>query len=170
MKKQNGIEKKIAPNIGIADNDRGISVDILNTVLANEFVLLVQTLNYHWNLVGPQFHDYHLLFDKQYKAIFEEIDEIAERVRSVGGLAVGSMAEAIKEATLKEDTGDVPDPVTMVSNLLSQHESLIKTLRDGIDATAENNRDMGTSNFLTDLIEKHEKMAWMLRSLLERRD
>ncbi len=154
-------------NIGISSKDLEISIDILNTILGSECVLLFQTLNYHWNLVGPQFHDYHLLFDDQYKAIFEKIDALAERVRFLGGKAIGSMDSAIKHAILKEDLATPPTPTIMVSNLLDQHEKLIREIRIGINKTAEDNHDMGSSNFLTDLIEKHEKTAWMLRSLIE---
>ena len=154
-------------NIGVSSKDREVSIELLNGILAGEFVLLFQTLNYHWNLVGPQFHDYHLLFDDQYKAIFEKIDAIAERVRFIGGTAIGSMDLAIKKSPLKEDLGAVPAPTKMVANLLDQHEALIRELRIAINKTAENNRDMGSSNFLTDLIEKHEKTAWMLRSLIQ---
>lgn len=167
MKKHQAINDR-EPAIGIEKTDRQVSITILNKILANEFILLVQTLNYHWNLIGPQFNDYHKLFDDQYNKLFGFLDVIAERVRAVGGIAVGSMAEAIRTSNLQEDTGDVPQPTTMVENLLQQHEKLIQEIRKGIDETAKNNRDMGTSNFLTDLIEKHEKMAWMLRSLTVR--
>jgi len=152
-------------NIGIASQDRTVSVELLNKILAGENVLLFQTLNYHWNLVGPEFHDYHLLFDDQYKALFSLIDDIAERVRSVGGQALGSMTAMIQKSPIKEDVGFVPSPKNMIINLLEQHEALIRHIREAINSTAENNRDMGTSNFLTDLLEKHEKIAWMLRSL-----
>jgi len=154
-----------AANLGIAAQDRTISIQLLNKILAGEFVLLMQTLNYHWNLVGPEFHDYHLLFDDHYKAIFSKIDDIAERVRAVGGQALGSMTMMLEKSPLAEDKGSVPTPKVMVLNLLAQHEALIQEIRSAINTTAENNRDMGTSNFLTDLIEKHEKIAWMLRAL-----
>ena len=157
--------KERVPDIGISAKDRQISITVLNKILANEFVVLVQTLNYHWNLVGPEFHDYHLLFDDQYKALFSLIDDIAERVRSVGGQALGSMTAMIQKSPIKEDVGFVPSPKNMIINLLEQHEALIRHIREAINSTAENNRDMGTSNFLTDLLEKHEKIAWMLRSL-----
>lgn len=162
------VEKAPSPNIGIHEKDREASITILNTVLADEFVLLVQTLNYHWNLVGPEFNDYHKLFDDQYHKIFEMIDAIAERVRSVGGIALGSMAALKKAARLEEDTGEVPAPKIMIQRLLKHHESLITSVRGGVNETARDNRDIGTSNFLTDLLEKHEKIAWMLRSLTEK--
>ena len=169
MKHQKDIKQSITPDIGIKPDTLSMSIAIFNKLLASEFLLLMQTLNYHWNLVGPEFHDYHLLFDKQYKEIFERIDDIAERVRALGGIALGSLSDMIQQSPLTEDTGDIPSPKTMVENLLDQHESLIKEIRTDIDKTGENNRDMGSNNFLADLIEKHEKTAWMLRSLLERR-
>jgi starvation-inducible DNA-binding protein len=155
----------IAPNTGISQENRDLSIKILNQILSNEFVVYVQTLNYHWNLIGPQFNDYHKLFDDQYGQLFKFIDELAERVRMVGGIAHGTMAAFIQHATLKEDGGDIPTPRQMVKNLLAQHEEVIKKLRGGVNETAQDNRDMGTSNLLTMLLEKHEKMAWMLRSL-----
>lgn len=168
-KMHKGINKMIEPDIDIKEKDRALSADVLNRLLADEYVLLVKTLNYHWNLVGPEFHDYHILFDGQYKMIFELTDQVAERTRSIGGIALGSMAEFIKNSGLKENSGDIPAPQEMVANLLRDHEALIKSVRDGIAVTGQDNRDMGTNNFLAGLIEKHEKAAWMLRSLLERR-
>lgn len=153
-------------HIGINEKDLTTSVSLLNTLLADEFVLLVQTLNFHWNLVGPEFHDYHILFDGQYKAIFEYIDAIAERVRALGGTALGSMAHLLAQATLKESSSVVPSPKEMVKILLDQHEKVITQIRLGINKTGENSYDMGTNNFLSDLITKHEKTAWMLRSLI----
>ena len=144
--------------------DQKISQKLLNELLANEAVLLMQTLNYHWNLVGREFHDYHLLFDKQYNVLFADMDKLAERVRAVGGIALGSMKEMIATASLKEDSGKQPEPVKMIVNLLKQYELLIEQLRDSI-TILEKTKDYGTKKFLEDLIEQHEKTAWMLRAL-----
>ncbi|MBY0353247.1 DNA starvation/stationary phase protection protein [Candidatus Babeliales bacterium] len=157
--------KELEPNIGIEKEDRTRSISILNEVLSNTSVLLFQTLNYHWNLVGPQFNDYHKLLDGQYHELFSRLDDIAERIRAIGGIAVASMSEMAKNASLKEDTDNIPQPTDMIKNLLQQHESLIRMIRSGIEKTT---KDVGTNNFLTDLIEKHEKTAWMLRSLIAR--
>ncbi len=167
MKKTEG-NALVEINIGISKEDRKISHDILNKILADEFVLLVQTLNFHWNLVGPEFHDYHLLFDDQYRKIFDFTDNIAERVRALDGIALGSMAAFLQQARLNEYVDEIPKPPVMVHKLLAHHESIIRSIRKGIDKTGEDNRDMGTNNFLADLIEKHEKMAWMLRSLIRK--
>jgi len=145
--------------------DHKISEVLLNELLASEAVMLMQTLNYHWNLVGPEFHDYHLLFDKQYNVLFADMDKIAERVRAIGGIAAASMKDFLKLSPLKEDTGKLPEPKKMIVNLLKQYEGLIELLRDGI-AKLEKSKDYGTRKFLEDLIEQHEKTAWMLRSLI----
>src|SRR3990167_3961548 len=146
-------------------NDAKASQTLLNDILANESVLLMQTLTYHWNLVGPEFHDYHLLFDKQYKEIFEHMDDIAERVRAVQGVALGSFKNILSLATLHEDTGKTPNPKQMIVNLLKQYEKLIEQIREAIAALDKKSTDFGTINFLEDLIMPHEKTAWMLRSL-----
>ena len=149
-------------------NDAKISQELLNEILANESVLLMQTLNYHWNLVGPQFHDYHLLFDKQYNQLFADMDKIAERVRAVQGQALGSFKNILATASLKEDSGKAPKPAQMIVNLLKQYEALIEQIRAAIVTLDKKSTDFGTINFLEELITQHEKTAWMLRSLTEK--
>ena len=144
--------------------EQKLSQTVLNEILANESVLLFQTLNYHWNLTGPEFHDYHLLFDKQYNQLFENMDKLAERVRAVGGFALGTMKDMTKTATLKEDA-TIPKPKQMVSNLLKHYEILIEQIRQAIVSLDKKSTDFGTVNFLEELIMQHEKTAWMLRSL-----
>ena len=144
--------------------EQKISQTLLNKILANHAILLMQTLNYHWNLVGPEFHDYHLLFDKQYKDLFEDLDEIAERVRAVGGIAHGSFKHMLADATIKEDL-NVPKPKDMIKNILEQYELLIEQIRATIKTLESKTDDFGSINFLEELITHHEKTAWMLRSL-----
>jgi starvation-inducible DNA-binding protein len=141
------------------------SQKLLNQILANESVLLMQTLNYHWNLVGPEFHDYHLLFDKHYHALFEHMDDIAERVRAIQGIALGSFKHILEHATLKEDL-TVPTPKQMIAKLVKQYEIHIEHIRASIATIEEKTQDFGSINFLEDLLMKHEKTTWMLRSLL----
>ncbi len=142
-----------------------ISQELLNQILANQSILLMQTLHYHWNLVGPEFNDYHTLFDKQYNQLFENMDKIAERVRAVQGQALGSFKHILTTATIKEDTGKLPTPKQMVKNLLEQYEKLIEQIRKSIITLDKKTTDFGSINFLEELIMQHEKTAWMLRSL-----
>jgi starvation-inducible DNA-binding protein len=149
-------------------NDAKLSQTLLNDILANESVLLMQTLNYHWNLVGPEFHDYHLLFDKQYNQVFADMDKIAERVRAVQGVALGSFKHMLASATLKEDSGKTPHPKQMIINLLKAYEELIEQIRAAIIALDKKTTDFGSINFLEELITQHEKTAWIMRSLTEK--
>lgn len=149
----------------MAKIDFKVSHKILQEMLGNHGVLLFQTLNYHWNLVGREFHDYHILFDGQYKQLFENMDLIAERIRAVQGYALGSMKEFISFATIKEDTAALPEPKQMVVKLLAQYEKMIEHIADGIEKLESKSKDYGTRKMLEDLIEQHEKTAWMLRSL-----
>jgi len=155
-------------NIGISEPHRDSIVDILTVLLADEYVLYTKTRNYHWNVVGPQFNDLHKFFEAQYDELDEFIDEVAERSRTLGGRAVATLAEFSKTSRLKEHPGKYPDAVTMIANLLADHEAVIRTLRDDVSVTMDKHGDAGTSDFLTGLMEKHEKMAWMLRAFLEK--
>jgi starvation-inducible DNA-binding protein len=152
----------------MAKVDFKVSQKVLTEILGNHGVLLFQTLNYHWNLVGREFHDYHLLFDGQYKQLFANIDLVAERIRAVEGKALGSMKEFVAAAVLKEDTGATPEPKKMVHNLLSQYEKMIEHMRESTEKIESKTRDIGTRKMLEDLMEQHEKTAWMLRSLTEK--
>ena len=156
----------------ILDIDTGISrerlqkiANILNDDLADEYVLLTKTRNYHWNVEDPRFNDLHKFFEEQYELLSAAVDEIAERVRAVGGRTRATLKEFINSSQIREDIGSYPNAETMLGNLLSDHETMIKTLRKNINECQELN-DEGTANFLTDKMEAHEKMAWMLRSFL----
>lgn len=153
------------PNLGLSSKAREAVIDALTVLLADEHVLYVKTRNYHWNVTGPHFGALHTLFEKQYEELSETIDEIAERIRSLGGTASGAMASFVKRARLSEDTGRPPKDTAMISALLGDHESLARSLRDSIELAGKHG-DEGTSDFLTGLLESHEKTAWMLRAHL----
>ncbi len=154
-------------NIGIEDKNSAQVVKILSRVLADEYVLYTKTRGYHWNVTGMQFVELHKFFESQYTALEEVIDEVAERARTVGGHALGSLQEMLDQKTLEEDTTKGSDAAHMVRSLLADHEHIIKRLRKDLKACDEKYNDMGTSDYLTGLMEAHEKMAWMLRSHLE---
>lgn len=149
--------------------EQRISVDLLNRLLANTAVMLIQTLHYHWNVKGVEFHDYHTLLDGQYKKLFEDLDLIAERVRAVGGNALGSMHEMLRHATLHEDTRThIPHPKQMIINLHQQYGYQIEDIHDSIAQLENKTHDYGSRKMLEDLLEQYEKTAWMLKSLLEK--
>ena len=153
-------------NLGITQpNLKGVVV-ILNRLLADEFVLYVKTRNFHWNVTGPHFHDLHKLFESQYGELNDVVDEIAERSRSMGGVASGSMAEFLKNSRLKEQSGAILKDQKMVKGLLDDHEAIIQTLREDLEVCATQYKDAGTADFLTGIMEQHEKTAWMLRACI----
>ena len=154
-------------NIGLSDEQRKGVVQILNSLLSDEYVLYTKTRNYHWNVTGPQFNDLHKFFEEQYSDLNEIVDEVAERARALGGNSMGTLCEFVQHSRLKEDPGQYPIARTMISTLLSDHEALARSLRSDVEACAEKYKDVGTNDFLTGLLEKHEKSAWMLRSFLE---
>jgi starvation-inducible DNA-binding protein len=158
---QNGI------NIGLSAQVRQKVATMLNKLLSDEYVLYTKTLKYHWNVQGIVFHDFHAMFKEQYEALFDIVDLVAERARALGAPALGSLQDFSANTRLKEINGHMLTPVQMVSNLLADHEAIIRTIRVEITSTAELD-DQGTSNLLQDLILKHEKFAWMLRATLQK--
>ena len=152
-------------DIGISSNNLKSITNLLNEDLADEYLLLAKTKKYHWNVVDPRFNDLHKFLDEQYNLLSESVDEIAERIRALGGKSRATLKEFLASTQINEDPGSYPDANTMLRNLLVDHESIIKSIRRHIDE-CQDLKDEGTANFLTDKIEEHEKMAWMLRSFL----
>ncbi len=155
------------PNIGITLANREGVIEILNMLLADEFVLNTRTRKYHWNVVGSHFAALHALFDRHYVELNEIVDQVAERVRQLGGFPAASLAEFLRLTRLDENSERSLDDMSMIERLCTDHEAIIQRLREDLDVCDRRYSDMGTSNFLTDLMEKHEKMAWMLRAHLE---
>ncbi|MBI4353410.1 MAG: DNA starvation/stationary phase protection protein [Candidatus Omnitrophica bacterium] len=154
-------------DIGISDKNRAGVVVILNSLLADEYVLYTKTRNYHWNVCGSDFAELHKFFEAQYEELDGMIDEVAERARSLGGRALGALSEFMDTARVKEFPGESLDAKKMLTRLLEDHEQIVTLLREDLETCMNRHKDMGTADFLTGLMEKHEKMAWMLRSFLE---
>jgi starvation-inducible DNA-binding protein len=159
-------ESKAAINIGLSKEARQGVIAILNNILCDEYILYTKTRNYHWNVLGSDFSERHAFFKEQYEALDEIIDEVAERVRQLNGMSLGTLSEFVEHGRLKEFPGDYPDDLKMISNLLSDHEEIIRGLRRDADRCEDEYHDMGTNDFLIGIMEKHEKMAWMLRAHL----
>ena len=152
--------------IGLKDGARNSTVDTLNRLLADEVVLYVKTRNFHWNVEGPHFSELHKFFEEQYDELDEIMDEVAERARALGGYAAGSLGEFGKHTRLKEAKGGAKPAKEMLAELLGDHEAIVQSLRKEIEIVGAENGDKGTEDFLTGLMEQHEKMAWMLRAYL----
>ena len=158
----------MTPKLGIEEDNRIAVVGVLNALLSDEYVLYTKTRNFHWNVTGPNFKALHAFFEEQYRLLDESVDAVAERARKLGGDAVDTLEEFLELARLEEAPTASPFPANkMLATLLSDHEKVIRQLREDIKACEETYDDQGTMDFLTGLMEDHEKMAWMLRAHLE---
>jgi starvation-inducible DNA-binding protein len=151
-----------AADLGLSDKQRQSVVEILNAVLADEFLLYTKTRRFHWNVEGPNFSELHELFRKQYEQLENIVDDVAERARALGGVAAGSMEEYLGLARLHEEAGRSYDARGMIAALLADHEHLVRSLRADLKSCAENHGNESTMDFLTGLMQVHEKTAWML--------
>lgn len=156
----------MTPNIGLTAEQRAEVVEILHTLLADEYILYTKTRNYHWNVTGSNFSELHKFFETQYDELDTIIDDVAERVRALGSKTIATLREFSEKARLSERPSEYPNAQTMLATLLADHELVINHLRKDLQVCNDHN-DAGTGDFLTGLMEQHEKMAWMLRSYLE---
>ena len=154
-------------NIGLSDQQRQGIVDILNRVLADAYLLIIKTKKYHWDVVGPQFRTLHEMLEEQYEHLATTIDAVAERVRALGGYPIGTAESFLKYASIKEHPGDLPDATEMVSRLVTDHEQVIRNLREFIPQCEDKYDDSVTADFLSQITEEEEEIAWMLRSFIE---
>lgn len=137
--------------------------DSLKTVLSDTFILYFKAHSYHWNVEGPDFEQYHSFLGKFYESVFEEVDVIAELIRTLNVYAPTSLGR-LKSMTLVEESDDViPSGLGMISNLKADNDKLLASLYAAYKE-AEEVSELGISNALQDLITAHEKQSWMLRS------
>lgn len=153
--------------IGIKEKPLAKIAQELVKLLADEFVLYTKTRNAHWNVEGPDFYNKHKFFEDQFNALDEILDEVAERIRTLGHYAPATLKDYLRLTQLTEASREANDSNGFIKELLSDHESIIISLRENIDNMAKEGKDFGTSDFVTGLMETHEKMAWMLRSHLK---
>lgn len=157
------LQVSIQPNIGLDRDTRQSIVKMLDQTVADETVLMLKTRNAHWNVSGADFFELHILFDTQFKQLNDMTNEIAERIRILGGFASGDLKEILVNARLVERQGKVPD----ILHLLADHEAVIRFLREDTQKCSEEYEDEGTSDLLVSIMRLHEKMAWILRSYTE---
>ena len=154
-------------NIGITDKHTKVIAGQLCKLLADEFVLYTKTRNAHWNVEGADFYAMHKYFEAQYQELDDIIDGVAERIRSIGHYAPATLKEFLEIAHLSEKRAAGNTSVSFVKDLLADHEQIIIFLRKNITIFADELHDAGTSDYITSLMEQHEKMSWMLRSHLK---
>lgn len=153
-------------NIGISDKNRKTIADQLSKILADEFVLYSKTLNAHWNVVGPDFHAAHIYLETLYNEQQKIVDTVAEKIRSIGEFVPAQLSNYLKLTQLKDDGSKKNDSQSYYADLLEDHESIIRFIRENISQIAEDLNGEGISDYVTGLMEYHMKTAWMLRSHL----
>lgn len=153
-------------NIGISDKNREALAEQLSKILADEFLLYSKTLNAHWNIEGPDFHTAHVYLETLYNKQQKIVDTVAERIRAIGHYAPGQLSKYLELTHLSEKSLDKNDSKSLFAELLEDHESIIIFLRENIRPTADKFKAEDISDYITGLLEYHEKTAWMLRSHL----
>jgi starvation-inducible DNA-binding protein len=153
-------------DIGISEHNRQAIADGLSHLLADTYTLYMTTHNFHWNVSGPMFNSLHVMFMQQYTELWNAVDPIAERIRSLGYPAPGSYAQFAKLSSLPDAPTKPPKAMEMVAILAQGHEAVARTAR-GLYVVVGEAHDEPTADLLTQRIGIHEQAAWMLRSMLE---
>ena len=155
-----------AIDIGISAKDRAVISNGLSHLLADTYTLYLTTHNFHWNVTGPMFNTLHVMFMGQYTELWNAVDPIAERIRSLGHPAPGSYAQFARLSSLPDAPETPPKALEMVRVLVAGHEAVARTARK-LFPLADKAGDEPTADLLTQRLTVHEQTAWMLRSLLE---
>lgn len=153
------------PKIGITEKELSNSKQILAVVLADAVVLYTKLRKFHWNVSGNSFMELHKLFEANYTELELIIDNTAERISELGGKTIGTMTEFLAITNLKENPNYYPTQTEMISELVTDYEQIIVVIREAV-AKCSTGTDYGTVDFLTSLLETHEKSAWILRRYL----
>ena len=151
-------------NIGLNKDDCEHIAVGLKHLLADTYTLYLKTHNFHWNVVGPQFRELHLMFEEQYTELATAVDDIAERIRALGSPAPGTYSE-MGALTVIEETPGVPSSESMIKTLTEDNEAVVRTARQVLEQ-AQGAGDESSASLIGDRMVIHEKTAWMLRSLM----
>lgn len=151
-------------DIGLTDAQRKSIAQGLSKFLADSYTLYIKTHGFHWNVTGEHFNSLHAMFESQYMDLAGAVDEIAERIRTLGHKAPGSYTEFSELTVIKEERS-APEAKEMIQQLMRGHEQCTATARSIMDV-ADKAKDQPTVDLLTRRMEHHEKTAWMLRSLI----
>ena len=133
----------------------------LNTLLADAFALYLKTKNFHWHVSGRHFHDYHLMLDEQSDAIFATTDQLAERVRKLGGATLKSIGQVAKHQTIKDNDEDYVPPLEMLREFMEDNKHVAAAMRKA-HKLCDDHEDTGTASLLEQFIDETERRTWFL--------
>jgi len=154
------------PNLGLKEEDMASVALELSKLLSDEYILYTKTRNAHWNLEGKDFSYFHSFFESQFSMLEETMDDVAERIRTLGHYAPATLTMFLQLTHLTESTRKQNNAKSFIEILLSDHEQIIMFCRRIIPVLSEKYHDIGSGDFVTGLLVKHEKNAWLLRSHL----
>ncbi|MDC7789769.1 DNA starvation/stationary phase protection protein [Rhodoplanes sp. TEM] len=135
--------------------------DALNGVLADTFALYLKTKNFHWHMSGPHFRDYHLMLDEQASQILATTDDIAERVRKIGGTTLRSIGDIARRQRIADNDAEFVPPDAMLAELEQDNRTLVETLRAAKEI-ADEAKDNASSSLIDDWTDGAERRAWFL--------
>jgi starvation-inducible DNA-binding protein len=148
--------------ISLGSDARAKSCQLLNQVLSDTLILYAMYKKHHWLVAGPTFYQLHLLFDKHAEEQLELVDLVAERVQTLGGIAVGDPRQAAEITKIERPPDGAEEVSAMITRLLDAHETIISEVRDAIDAT-EKTKDWGTNDLLmSDVLRRNELQVWFV--------
>jgi starvation-inducible DNA-binding protein len=133
----------------------------MNAILADVFALYIKTKNFHWHMSGPHFRDYHLLLDEQAEQLFAMTDEIAERVRKIGGMTLRSVGQIAKMTRVSDNDAPYVEPLDMIAELREDNKTLATRLREAHDVCDEHH-DVATASLIENWIDEAERRTWFL--------
>ena len=133
----------------------------LNTLLADAFALYLKTKNFHWHVSGRHFHDYHLMLDAQSEAIFATTDQLAERVRKLGGATLKSIGDIAKHQTIQDNDEAYVPPREMLRELMEDNKHIAAAMRKA-HKLCDDHEDAGTAGLLETFIDETERRTWFL--------
>lgn len=133
----------------------------MNAILADTFALYLKTKNFHWHMSGPHFRDYHLLLDEQAEQILATTDDIAERVRKIGGTTIRSIGHIGRLQRVKDNDAEFVTPADMLAELAEDNREHVKRLREAHDVADEHD-DVATESLIENWIDDAERRAWFL--------
>jgi len=145
----------------LGDNARKDIAGAINALLADAFALYIKTKNFHWHVSGPHFRDYHLLFDEQAAEILATTDELAERVRKIGGNTIRSIGDIKNKTRILDNDATYVSPEDMLAELRDDTQRTITAMREAHDLCDEHN-DVATASLLENYIDAAEKRVWFL--------
>ena len=133
----------------------------MNEILATTFALYIKTKNFHWHVSGPHFRDYHLLLDEQAEQIFASTDDIAERVRKIGGITLRSIGQISKLQGIEDNDESYVAPGDMLRELMGDNKKVVAAMR-ACHKICDDHEDVATASFLENFIDQAERRTWFL--------